>query len=82
MEVKIVRAVETLADGKMRNQQFKIRLHPVVDGAQFRLQQEQVGLKRLQQVQAVGERVTADSGMDDAEDSEGYECQLRNLAPI
>jgi hypothetical protein len=33
MEVKIVRAVETLVDGKMRNQQFKIRLHRAVDGA-------------------------------------------------
>ena len=47
MEVKIVRAVETLADGKMRNQQFKIRLHLAVDGAQFRtqrLQQEEEGL--------------------------------------
>jgi hypothetical protein len=43
MEVKIVRAVGTLADGKMRNQPFKIRLRPAVDGAQFRiwwLQQE------------------------------------------
>lgn len=76
MEVKIVRAVETLADGKMRNQEFKIRLHSVVDGAQF---QE---LKRLQQAQAVGERVIADTRVDDAEDSEGYEHQLRNLALV
>jgi hypothetical protein len=42
MEVKIIRAVETLADGKMRNQGFKIRLHLAVDGAQFRI-------RRLQQ---------------------------------
>src|SRR4051812_29817721 len=42
MEVKIIRAVETSADGKMRNQDFKIRLHPAVNGAQFRI-------RRLQQ---------------------------------
>jgi hypothetical protein len=42
MGAKIVRAVEMLADGKMRNQQFKIRLRPAVHGAQFRI-------RRLQQ---------------------------------
>jgi hypothetical protein len=77
VEVKIIRAVETLVDGKMRNQGFKIHPHSVVDGAQFQ------GLKRLQQAQAVGKRVIADSSVDDAEDSKGYdERQLRNLAPI